>query len=91
MANFIAEETGELITPEMIEALAAEAERGYDLTQATEVRVGRPPLSEDATQSPRVSFRAPSALFRALQDRATAEGRSVSEVAREAVERYLAS
>lgn len=42
MAHFVARETGEGITQEMVEALAAEAEEGYDLTQATEVRVGRP-------------------------------------------------
>lgn len=47
MAHFVARETSEVITPEMIEALAAEAEDGYDLTQATEVRVGRPALGED--------------------------------------------
>lgn len=49
MAHYVAQETGEVITPEMIEALAAEAEDGYDLTQATEVRVGRPALGADRT------------------------------------------
>jgi hypothetical protein len=89
MAHIVAKESGTPITPEMIEALAAEAEAGYDLTRATEVRVGRPALGDDATPSPRISFRAPAYLYRALHERASAEGRSVSDLAREAVERYI--
>jgi hypothetical protein len=75
----------------MIEALAAEAEEGYDLMRATPVRVGRPALGRDVAPSPRVSFRAPTDLYHALQMRAATEGRSVSELAREAIERYVNS
>lgn len=91
MADMRARGTGTPITPEMIAALAAEAEEGYDLTQAAPVRVGRPALGHDVVPSPRVTFRAPTDLYRALQARAATEGRSVSELAREAVERYVNS
>jgi hypothetical protein len=91
MADMRAKRTGARIDPEMIAALAAEAEEGYDLKQATPVRVGRPALGRDAAPSPRVTFRAPTDLYSALQTRAATEGRSVSELAREAVERYINS
>ena len=72
------------------EALAEEAERGYDLSKAKRRRVGRPSLGARGT-SPRVSFRATPELYRAAKRRATEEGRSVSELARDAVARYVDS
>jgi predicted HicB family RNase H-like nuclease len=72
------------------DALAAEAERGYDLSKAKRRRVGRPSLGARGT-SPRVSFRATPELYRAAKRRAREEGRSVSELAREAVARYVGS
>lgn len=57
-------------------------------------RRGRRPLGDDAPaigHSPRVSFRVPEQTRRRAEERARTEGRSVSEVAREALERYLAS
>ncbi len=72
------------------DALAAEAERGYDLPKAKRRRVGRPSLGARGT-SPRVSFRATPELYRAAKRRAREEGRSVSELAREAVARYIGS
>jgi hypothetical protein len=82
--------SGEEITPEIADALAAEAERGYDLSKAKRQRVGRPSLA-GAGASPRLSFRATPDLYRAAQKRAKEEGRSVSELAREAVSRYVGS
>jgi len=61
--------SGEEITPEIADALAAEAERGYDLSKAKRQRVGR-------------SIALP-------RKRAKEEGRSVSDLAREAVARYV--
>jgi len=52
-------------------------------------RPGRPPLGTTGQVSPRVSFRIPEQTRRRVEQRARAEGRSVSEVAREALERYL--
>jgi hypothetical protein len=82
--------SGVEITPEMADALAAEAERGYDLSKAERVKVGRPSLGGDGT-SPRLSFRLTPELYRVARDRAEQEGRSVSDLAREAVDRYVRS
>jgi CRISPR-associated endonuclease/helicase Cas3 len=81
---------GDEITPEVAEALASEAERGYDLSKAKRQRVGRPSLA-GAGSSPRLSFRTTPALYRAARRQAKAEGRSVSDLAREAVARYVGS
>lgn len=81
---------GTEITPDIADALAAEAERGYDLSKAKQRRVGRPSLA-GAGASPRMSFRATPDLYRAAQKRAKQEGRSISDLAREAVARYVAS
>jgi hypothetical protein len=81
---------GTEITPEVAAALAAEAERGYDLSRAKRRRVGRPSLA-GAGASPRLSFRTTPDLYRAAQKRAKEEGRSVSDLAREAVARYVGS
>jgi hypothetical protein len=80
---------GTPLTPEVIEHLADEAEEGYDLARAR--RVGRPSLSGDDEHSPHVSFRAPASLRRKAEERAAREGKTVSQLAREAFEKYLAS
>jgi hypothetical protein len=76
------------VTPEVADALGAEAEHGYDLSKAQRRRVGRPSLAGTGT-SPRLSFRTTPDLYRAAQKRAKEEGRSVSDLAREAVARYV--
>ncbi|ALE82812.1 ribbon-helix-helix protein, CopG family [Pseudonocardia sp. HH130629-09] len=53
------------------------------------VRPGRPALGEVGKHSPRVSFRVPEQVRTQAEQRAAAEGRSVSEIARDALERYL--
>lgn len=80
---------GDVLTDQTIDALADEAEAGYDLSQARPQRVGRPSL--EAGISPRVSFRASRRVYEAARERAAKEGRSVSELAREAMERYMAA
>ena len=82
--------SGREITPEVAEALAEEAERGYDLSKAKRRFVGRPSLSGNGA-SPRMSFRITPDLYRAMEKRAAREGRSVSDLAREAVTRYVQS
>ena len=77
-------------SPEIADALAVEAERGYDLSKANRRRVGRPSLAGGGA-SPRMSFRTTPDLYRAAQKRAKQEGRSVSDLAREAVTRYVKS
>jgi len=82
--------SGARIDGTVAEALAAEAERGYDLSTARPRRVGRPSLGPAGT-SPRVSFRATPELYQAAKHRATKEGRTISDLAREAVDRYVNS
>lgn len=80
--------SGEVLTDEDIEALADEAERGYDLDKATKVTVGRPSLGAKGV-SPRVQVRVDPDLARALRACARREHRSVSEIARTALREYL--
>ncbi len=52
---------------------------------------GRPSLSGQPARSPQVTFRLPPELRAKAEARAKREGKRVSEVAREALERFLAS
>lgn len=63
---------------------------GYDLSKGKRRRAGRPSLGRDGA-SPRVSFRTTPELYRAAKRRAREEGRTVSELARDAVARYVRS
>jgi len=82
---------GTKLTRKVIKALVAEAEAGYDLSKAEVVRIGpgRPSLGEG--ESPRITYRVAPALFESAKKKAASEGRTVSEVAREALQRYVAS
>jgi hypothetical protein len=79
---------GETLTDEDIEALADEAERGYDLDKASKVTVGRPSLGAKG-ESPRLQVRVDPDLAEALRARALKEHRSVSEIARTALREYV--
>jgi len=82
---------GTVITEELAGQWAEEFERNPPDPSEFERRyVGRPSLGR-AGQSPRVSFRASPKLFKAAWKRADEEGRSLSSLAREALERYLDS
>jgi predicted HicB family RNase H-like nuclease len=71
---------------------------GRRLTQALadelveEVRKagGRPSLSGEATRSPQIAFRVPAELRERAARVAAAEGKTVSQLAREALEQRLA-
>lgn len=80
---------GTVLTEEEVVRLADEAEAGYDPTAAR--RAGRPSLTGGRGHSPHVSFRAPAELRAKAEERAAREGTTVSALAREAFERYLAS
>ncbi|HEY3866273.1 MAG TPA: ribbon-helix-helix domain-containing protein [Solirubrobacteraceae bacterium] len=80
--------SGTKLTKKAIEALADEAERGYDLTKAKRVAFGRPSLG-DIGVSPRVQVRVDPELAEALKARARKEHRSVSEIARTALREYV--
>lgn len=80
--------SGTEITDEAAEALADEAEKGYDISELRRQYVGRPSLGENGI-SPRISFRASPELLESAQRRADKEERSLSDLAREALTRYL--
>ncbi|HEY2537675.1 MAG TPA: ribbon-helix-helix domain-containing protein [Solirubrobacteraceae bacterium] len=79
---------GDELSEEDIEALADEAERGYDLDKAIRVTVGRPSLGTEGV-SPRIQVRVDPTLATALRERARREKRSVSEITRIALHEYL--
>lgn len=89
MARVRKTKSGAALTPKVEEALADEAEAGYDLEVATPRRVGRPSLGRGV--SPRLDLRIEPDLAEALHERAEEEHRSISAVARDALRRYLAS
>lgn len=80
--------SGDELSEQDIEALADEAERGYDLSKPRRVYVGRPPLGT-ARPSPRIQVRVDPKLAKALHVRARREKRSVSELARTALSEYV--
>lgn len=80
-AEDVRDRQGRRITTEYAERAAEEALQF--------ARPGRPPLGTTGHASPRVSFRIPEQTRRRAEERARSEGRSVSQVAREALERYL--
>ncbi|HTA13635.1 MAG TPA: ribbon-helix-helix domain-containing protein [Solirubrobacteraceae bacterium] len=79
--------SGTKLTKKVVDALAEEAARGYDLTKAKR-RMGRPALG-DGGSSPRVQLRVDPDLDKALRACARKEHRSVSEVARTALREYV--
>ena len=82
-------DSGTVITEEIAEQMAEEFERdGFDPAKVERRYVGRPSLGPKGL-SPRVSFRVPPDLHKAAWARADKEGRSLSELAREAFDRYM--
>lgn len=81
--------SGRRLSRAAVEDLGKEAERGYDLSKAKRERVqpGRPSLEKGV--SPRISYRVARSLYAKAKVKAQAEGRTVSEVAREALQRYV--
>ncbi len=82
--------SGRAITNEVAEELADLAESDAKFEWTRKRPVGRPSLEGDHT-SPRVNFRVPKSLHDAAAKRAIEEERTVSALAREALEKYLAS
>jgi hypothetical protein len=81
--------SGLVITDEVAERLADEVETDEEYEWTRKRPVGRPSLDGSGT-SPRVEFRVPRQLYDAAAERAIEEERTVSAVAREALEQYLA-
>lgn len=82
----------DLDTEEIIHAGARLTEaRAAELTEATLTRLGRPSLAGTSGTSPRVTFRVTGPTRAAAEARAAAEGKTVSQLAREALEAYVAT
>ncbi|QIK65625.1 DEAD/DEAH box helicase family protein [Nocardioides sp. HDW12B] len=79
-------ETGHVLTDNELNALAEEAERGYDVTKMVR-RPGRPRMGS-APAAP-VPVRMPEDLHEAVKALAEAEETSVSELVRDALSAYL--
>ena len=81
---------GTRLTEADIDRLANRAEEGLDLSTWTPRR-GRPSLDASTGEhSPRIAVRIPRLLHRRVITRAAREGRNLSEVVRELLERYAA-
>jgi predicted HicB family RNase H-like nuclease len=80
---------GTVVTPEVEERWSKECEEGFELSKFTAIRVGRPPL-DGVRVSQRITIRIPPDLFDAAQEKAAKERRSISNLTREALERYVA-
>ncbi len=81
---------GNPIDSDYIEKVNYEAEIGYDLADLAPARIGRPSLSE-AGDSPQVRFRLPAATRAEAAALAAREGKTLSQLARDAVEAYLSA
>ena len=79
--------TGKVLTDADIEALAGEAERGYDVAVLRSRRRGRPLLGSGPAEV--VPVRLDPELRRAVQARAEAEETTASEIIRRALRRYV--
>ncbi|MGI8608989.1 MAG: CopG family transcriptional regulator [Candidatus Dormibacteria bacterium] len=82
--------SGRVLDEAALEALAAEAEAGYDLDVLTPRRwLGRPTLGNGRGPSPRINVRLAPDVYDAVVRKAKRDGRKVSDVARDAVEKYV--
>ena len=79
--------TGKTLTDADIEAMADEAERGYDVEVLKARRRGRPMLGTAPSEV--VPVRLDPDLKRAVEERAEAEQVTTSEIIREAIRRFL--
>jgi len=79
--------TGKVLTDADIEALADEAERGYDVEALKARRRGRPMLGTAPAEV--VPVRLDPDLKQAVEARAEAEHTTTSEIIREALRRFL--
>jgi hypothetical protein len=82
---------GDELTPGVIEALADEAERGYDLSKAKRVFLSKQAWSGDLETMGRVGFRISNDELNRLVKQARAEDRTISSLLHEAAMRYLES
>lgn len=80
---------GNRVTREYIERALVDILDENTPVAPSKARPGRPSLSGGRTHSPQVTFRIPDQLHRQAVDAAEREGKTVSALAREALEHYL--
>jgi hypothetical protein len=78
---------GKQVTEELVETLAVKAEEGFDVEEILRRRGGRPTMGSAAASVE--SVRLDPELSDALRERAEHEGRTNSELIRDALRRYL--
>jgi len=71
------------------EALAAEAEAGFDPAALTRRRAGRPSLSGIPGHSSRLGVRLDDDTYESIRRLAERQHRKISDIVREAINRYL--
>ncbi len=79
--------SGQPITDELLEKLTDQAEEGFDVDEIVRRRGGRPAMGSAAASVE--SVRLDPELSGALRDRAEREGRTNSELIRDALRSYL--
>lgn len=79
--------SGKPITEELLEELGKQAEDGFDVDEIIRRRGGRPPMGSAAASVE--SVRLDPELSQALRERADQEGRTNSDLIRDALRRYL--
>lgn len=88
MSGTVKTRSGRRVTRPGIDRLTVRVENGLDLS-SWKPRRGRPPLSATVgAHSPRIAVRVPEDLHRRAVERASSEGRSMSEVVRNLLEDY---
>jgi hypothetical protein len=79
--------SGVQVTDELVDKLAAKAEAGFDVEEILRRRGGRPAMGSSAASVE--SVRLDPELSDALRERAEQEGRTNSDLIRDALRRYL--
>ncbi len=79
--------SGKPINDELLEELVQKSEGGFDVDEILRRRGGRPPMGSAAATVE--SVRLDPELSQALRDRAQQEGRTNSDLIRDALRRYL--
>jgi len=85
--NYGRTRSGEPLSGELVESRTKKAEEGFDVDEILRRRGGRPPMGASAASVE--SVRLDPELRQALRDQAEREGRTSSELIRDALRRYL--
>jgi predicted HicB family RNase H-like nuclease len=80
----VLDSAGERITEARAQEMA-----DYAIEQFEKLQPGRPSLTGKSQHSPQISFRVPETLAKRAEEVAAKQGKSLSQLGREALERYL--